>query len=54
MVNCEQKKRRMDIAQAVVTTFNNDPYFIKKVVTGDESCVYDYDIESKVQSSRFC
>ena len=40
LLNFEQKKRRMDIAQAMLTTF-------KKVITGDEPCVYDYDTETQ-------
>ena len=37
----------MDIAQEMLTTFNNDPHLLKKVVTGDESWVYANDIETK-------
>ena len=32
--------------------FNNDPDLLKKIMTGDESCVIGYDIETKVQ--LFC
>ena len=42
----------MDITQ-MLTTFNDDPDLLKKVITGDELWVYAYDIETKVQSSRF-
>ena len=30
----------MDIAQEMLTTFNDDPDLLKKVITGDESWVY--------------
>ena len=43
----------MDIAQEMLETFNGDPDLLKKVITGNESCVYDYDIETKVQSSQW-
>ena len=33
----EQKQRRMDIAQEMLTTFNSDPDLHKNIVTGDES-----------------
>ena len=33
----EQKQRRMDIAQEMLTTFNDDPDLLKKVITSDES-----------------
>ena len=35
----------MDIAQGMLTTFNNDPDLLKKVLTGDETWVYGYDME---------
>ena len=43
----------MDIAQQLLTTFNNDLNLFKKIITGDESWVYDYGIETKVQSSQW-
>ena len=42
----------MDIAQKMLTTFNDDPNLFKKVVTDDESWVHSYDIETKAQSSQ--
>ena len=42
----------MDIAQKVLTTFNDDPDLLKIVITGDESWVYGYDIETKGQWKR--
>ena len=50
--NFEQKQRRMDIAQKMLTAFNDDTDLLKKLITGDESWVYGYDIEIKVQSSQ--
>ena len=35
------------------STLNDDSDILKKVITGDESWVYDYDIKTKAQSSRF-
>ena len=32
---------------------NDDPDFVKKVITGDESWVYGYDVETKAQSSQW-
>ena len=43
----------MDIAQVMLTTFNDDPDLLKKVITSDESWVYSYDIETKDQSSQW-
>ena len=36
----------MDIAEEMLTKFNEDPDLLKKVITGDEASVYGYDIES--------
>ena len=47
LLNFEQKEHRMDIAQQMLKKFNGNPY----VITGDESWVYGYDIETKAQSS---
>ena len=49
LLNLEQKERRVDIAQEILITFNNDSDLLKKVITGDHSWVYDYDIETKAQ-----
>ena len=37
LLNFEQKHRCMNIAQKIFTTFNDDPDFLKKVITDDES-----------------
>ena len=46
-------KRRMDITQEKLTTFNDDPDLLKKIITGEESWVYGYDIATKAQSSQW-
>ena len=43
----------MDLAQEKLTTFDDEPNFLKKVITGDESWVYGYKIETKAQSSHW-
>ena len=50
--NFEQKQRRMDIAQEMLVTFNVDPGLLQMVITGDESWMYGYEIETKAQSSQ--
>ena len=50
LLNFEQTQRRMDIAQEMCTTFNNDSDLLKKIITGGKSWVYGYDIEIKAQS----
>ena len=51
--NFEQKQWCLDIAQEMLTTFNDDPDLLKRVITGDESWVYGYDIKTKAQSSQW-
>ena len=41
----------MDIDQEMLTAFKDDPDLLKKVITGDESWVYDYGTETKDQLS---
>ena len=36
-----------------MTTFNDDPDLLKKLIIGNESWVYGYDIETKAQSSQW-
>ena len=37
LLNFEQKQCRMDIAQEMLTMFNDDPKLLKKIITGDKS-----------------
>ena len=50
-LNFDQKQRRLDIAQEMLT-LNNNPDLLKTVITGNDSWVYGYDIETKAQSSQ--
>ena len=52
LLHLEQKQRRMDIAHEMLTTFNDNPDLLKKIITGDESWVYGYNIETKAKSSQ--
>jgi hypothetical protein len=53
LLSQEQKEFRTEVAQDLLETANNDPDFLKKVITGDESWVYGYDPETKSQSSQW-
>ena len=46
------KQCRLEIAQVMMTMFNDDPDLLKKVITGVESWLYGYDIETKAQSCQ--
>ena len=43
----------MNIAQEMLNDVNDDPDLLKKVITGDESWVYGYEVETKAQSSQW-
>ncbi|CAK9805507.1 Protein GVQW3 [Anthophora plagiata] len=49
----EQKEHRVNVCQELLGKADNDETFIQRIITGDESWVYGYDIETKVQSSQW-
>ncbi|XP_046959645.1 protein GVQW3-like [Vanessa cardui] len=53
LLNFEQKQRRISIVQELLNDVNNDPDLLKRVITGDETWVYGYDVETKTQSSEW-
>jgi hypothetical protein len=48
----EQKQNRITVSQELLDRSNTDENFLKNVITGDETWVYGYDVETKVQSSQ--
>ena len=50
LLNFEQRECRIDIAQGMLTTFSDYTVLLKKVITGDASWVYGYDIKNKAKS----
>ena len=49
----DQKARRVQICQEMFERSEEDENFLSRIITGDESWVYGYDIETKVQSSQW-
>lgn len=49
----EQKLKRMQIAQELLDMAESDPTFMGRIITGDESWIYGYDVETKRQSSQW-
>ena len=43
----------MNIDQEMLTTFNDDLHMLTKVITGHESWMYGYDIETKPQLTQW-
>ena len=52
LLNFDQKTHRMTIAQEMLNDVNDDPDLLKRVITGEESWVFGYDVETKPQSSQ--
>ncbi|KAE9537933.1 hypothetical protein AGLY_005905 [Aphis glycines] len=53
LLSQDQKNHRIEVRQSLKERTQNDPGFIKNVITGDETWVYGYDIETKRQSSQW-
>nr|CAH7733502.1 unnamed protein product [Callosobruchus chinensis] len=49
----EQKAHRMNIAQDCFEQIKSDLTLLDQVVTGDESCFFHYDPETKRQSQQW-
>jgi hypothetical protein len=53
ILTSEQKEQRLSISLELRDRVTSDPNFFQKFITGDESWVYGYDPETKVQSSQW-
>ena len=52
-LNFLQKERRVEVAKEMFSNVADDPTFIKRIITGDETSVYEYDVETAQQSSEW-
>ncbi|XP_014217021.1 putative uncharacterized protein FLJ37770 [Copidosoma floridanum] len=44
LLNFDQKQHRINIAQEMLDSVRDDPNLLQRVITGDESWVYGYDV----------
>ena len=49
----DQQAHHVQVCQDLFDYSENDKEFLSKVITGDESWVYGYNVETKVQSSQW-
>ena len=49
----EQKENRVSISRELLDHVRGDPDFLEQVITGDETWVFEYDPETKRQSSEW-
>jgi len=52
-LNFMQKRDRVDIAKDMISKVESDPTFIKRIITGDETWIYEYDTQSRHQASEW-
>ena len=48
----DQKENRVEISQELLANANGNENFLKNIIT-DETWVYGYDVETKMQSSQW-
>ena len=53
LMTSDQQAHRVQVCQDLLDHSENDKELLSKIITGDESWVYDYDGETKVQSSQW-
>ena len=49
----DQQAHCVQVCQDLLDHLENDKEFLSKIITGDESWVYGYDVETKVKSSQW-
>ena len=52
-VNFHQKLNRIRVAEGMLERVNSDPTFMKRIVTGDETWVYEFDMQTSQQASEW-
>ena len=53
LLNFDQKQYRLSIANEMLEYVRDDTNLLQRVITGDESWVYGYDVETKAQSCQW-
>ncbi|KAJ8704018.1 hypothetical protein PYW07_013312 [Mythimna separata] len=48
-----QKLNRMKVAEDMLERVSSDPTFMKRIVTGDETWVYEFDMQTSPQASEW-
>jgi len=53
LLNNDQRDHRVQVCTELQEAVRHDPNFLSRVITGDETWLYDYDPETKQQSSQW-
>ena len=43
----DQNQQRVTVCQDIIERLKDDPDLLRKVITGDESWIFEYDLETK-------
>ena len=49
----DQKQQRVTVCQDIIERLEDDPDLLGRVITGDESWIFEYDPETKRQSRQW-
>jgi len=49
----DQNENRVEISQELSANANDNEHVLNNIITGDETWVYGYDVETKMQSSQW-
>ena len=49
----DRKEKHVEISQELLAHVNGNENFLKNIITGDETWVYGYDVETEMQSSQW-
>jgi hypothetical protein len=52
-LNDDQKARQVEVSAEMLERLENEPDFLNRVITGDESWFFEYDPETKRQSEEW-
>jgi len=50
LLNDDQKERRMQVYQDIMEHLKTEPDLLRRVITGDVTWIFEYDLETKRQS----
>lgn len=53
-LNFFQTEHRKRVAADMLERVNSDPTFMERIITGDETWVYEYDMQTSQQASKWC
>ena len=53
LLNDDQKEHRMQVCQDITERLQTEPHLLRRVITGDETWIFEYDLETKCQNCQW-